>query len=442
MLEGDILWAAKNPGASGRSIPARTRRHGQRAAARRSDGLHAFARRAGRGLHPEFGEHHYGRVDLELRPGQKERALDTSRSAVARLLDWPIVHREDIDGIKVYVGDVGWVMVRASGTQICCGFIPKRRARRARNVSSTKSALWCRHCEQRMKRHFYQLDVFTDKPLAGNPLAVITDGDGLSTRLMQAIAREMNLAETVFVQKPTGNRALARLRIFTTRSELPLAPHPVIGTWFLLAQLGVVPAQEGSVHILQQTGAGILPVEIAFHDGRPVRVAMTQKQAEFRAARIDRGALAGALGLGVRDLDSSLPLEFVSTGIFNLLVPVRRRSALRKIEPNPPALRRVLRDSATMAYCFAAENKNTVFARGMLTWEIGEDAATGSAAGSLGAYLVHQGRLKLATPLEIHQGIEMQRPSRIRVEVLAQRGKLVPRVSGTAVTIMEGFLES
>ncbi len=293
-----------------------------------------------------------------------------------------------------------------------------------------------------MKRHFYQLDVFTDKPLAGNPLAVITDGDGLTTRLMQAIAREMNLAETVFVQKPTGNRALARLRIFTTRSELPLAGHPVIGTWFLLAQLGVVPAQEGSVHILQQTGAGILPVEIAFHDGRPVRVAMTQKQAEFRAARIDRSALAGALGLGVRDLDSSLPLEFVSTGIFNLLVPVRRRSALRKIESNPPALRRVLRDSATMAYCFAAENKNTVFARGMLTWEIGEDAATGSAAGSLGAYLVHQGRLKLATPLEIHQGIEMQRPSRIRVEVLAQHGKLVPRVSGTAVTIMEGFLES
>ena len=169
---------------------------------------------------------------------------------------------------------------------------------------------------------------------------------------------------------------------------------------------------------------------------------MTQKQAEFRAARIDRGALAAALGLSIRDLDSSLPIEFVSTGIFNLLVPVRRRSALRKIEPNPPALRRVLRDAATMAYCFAAENKNTVFARGMLTWEIGEDAATGSAAGSLGAYLVHQGRLKLATPLEIHQGIEMRRPSRIRVEVLAQHGKLVPRVSGTAVTIMEGFLES
>jgi len=293
-----------------------------------------------------------------------------------------------------------------------------------------------------MRRHFYQLDVFTDKPLAGNPLAVITDGDGLSPRRMQAIAREMNLSETVFVQKPTGNRALARLRIFTTQRELPLAGHPVIGTWFLLAQLGVVPAQEGGVHVLQQTGAGVLPVEITFHEGRPLRVAMTQKQAEFRAARMDRGALARALALGPRDFDPSLPIECVSTGIFNLIVPLRRRSALQSIEPNPAALRSVLRDSGNMAYCFTAESGNTVFARGILTWAIGEDPATGSAAGSLGAYLVHQGRLKLATPLEIHQGIEMQRPSRIRVEVLAQHGKLVPRVSGTAVNIMEGFLEA
>jgi trans-2,3-dihydro-3-hydroxyanthranilate isomerase len=293
-----------------------------------------------------------------------------------------------------------------------------------------------------MKRHFYQLDVFTDKPLAGNPLAVITDGDGLSPRKMQAIAREMNLSETVFVQKPTGNRALARLRIFTTKAELPLAGHPVIGTWFLLAELGVVPAQDGSVHVLQQTGAGVLPVEINFRSARPVRVAMTQKPAEFRACRIDRAALVRALGVGPRDLDPSLPIECVSTGIFNLMVPLRRRSSLRKIQPNPPALRRVLGASATMAYCFAAENSRTVFARGMLPWEIAEDAATGSAAGSLGAYLVHQGRLKLARPLEIHQGIEMQRPSRIHVEVLAQHGKLVPRVSGAAVRIMEGFLEA
>jgi len=82
--------------------------------------------------------------------------------------------------------------------------------------------------------------------LRGNPLAVITDGDGLSDDAMLAVAREMNLSETVFVQKPTEDEALARLRIFTTREELKLAGHPVIGTWFLLAALGVVPAQKAA----------------------------------------------------------------------------------------------------------------------------------------------------------------------------------------------------
>jgi trans-2,3-dihydro-3-hydroxyanthranilate isomerase len=318
-----------------------------------------------------------------------------------------------------------------------------------------------------MKRRFYKLDVFTQTPLAGNPLAVFTDGDGLSPRLMQAIAREMNLPETVFVQKPTGDRALARLRIFTTLQELPLAGHPVIGTWFLLAQLGVVPAQEGSVRIWQQTGAGILPVEISFHDGRPVRITMTQRPADFRAARVDRGALARALGLAVSDLGDApagsqksaragkrtskgksdrghnhgLPVEFVSTGISNLLVPLASRALLGRIDAGPRALRRVMGSAGTMAYCFALGPRNTAYARGMLPWHIGEDAATGSAAGSLAAYLVRHGRLNLATPLEIHQGLEMGRPSSIQVEVLSERGKFVPRVSGSAVTIMEGFLE-
>jgi trans-2,3-dihydro-3-hydroxyanthranilate isomerase len=320
-----------------------------------------------------------------------------------------------------------------------------------------------------MKRRFYQLDVFTQTPLAGNPLAVFTDGDGLSPRIMQAIAREMNLPETVFVQKPTGDRALARLRIFTTLQELPLAGHPVIGAWFLLAQLGVVPAQEGSVRIWQQTGAGILPVEIGFHDGRPVRITMTQKPAEFRAARINRGALAQALGLGARDLGSSpvssrsrsrngtpgtkrrrdrsgehdhdLPVEFVSTGIPNLLVPIRNRALLGRIDVDPRALRRAMGNAGTMAYCFALDAQNCVYARGMLPWQVGEDPATGSAAGSLGAYLARHERLNLATPLEIHQGIEMGRPSRIQVEIVSERGKFVPRVSGSAVTIMEGFLD-
>ena len=293
-----------------------------------------------------------------------------------------------------------------------------------------------------MKRRLYQLDVFTTTPFEGNPLAVITDGDGLSQKRMQEVAREMNLSETVFIQKPTSNRALARLRIFTTQEELRLAGHPVVGTWFLLAQLGVVPAKEGAVHILQQTGAGVLPVEISFHDGRPQRVTMTQMPAEFRTPKISRAALARALGLNERDLDPKLPLECVSTGIFNLMVPLRTRETLRRIRVDVHELRRVLGAEATMAYCFACGATGRAFSRGMIPWELYEDPATGSAGGSLGAYLVRHDQLSLNKQLHIVQGVEMGRPSQIQVEVVEERGKLVPRVSGAAVTIFEGTIEA
>jgi trans-2,3-dihydro-3-hydroxyanthranilate isomerase len=293
-----------------------------------------------------------------------------------------------------------------------------------------------------VKRRYYTLDVFTTKAFAGNPLAVITDGDGLTRDRMQAVAREMNLSETVFVQRPSVNRALARLRIFTTERELPLAGHPVIGTWFLLAELGVVPASEGRVVVHQQTGAGILPVAIAFHDGRPHHVTMTQKAARFERADFSRAALARALGLKATDLSSSLPPEYVSTGISNLMVPLAGREGLKRIQMDMRALRKVLGKSGVMAYCFALGRAGNAYARGLLPWELQEDPATGSAAGSLGAFLMRHGLLRPADILHIAQGVEMGRPSLIQVQVSEDRGRLVPLVSGSAVRIFEGHLEA
>jgi trans-2,3-dihydro-3-hydroxyanthranilate isomerase len=291
-----------------------------------------------------------------------------------------------------------------------------------------------------MEHRFYTLDVFTNNRFEGNPLAVFTDGDGLSDDQMLAIAREMNLSETVFVQKPTDEEALVRLRIFTTKEELKLAGHPVIGTWFLLAELGVVPAQDGGVHILQETGAGVLPVEIRFKDGRPQRVTMTQKEAIFKPAKINNKKLASALGLSPKDFDAKLQPEFVSTGIFNLMVPLRNRAALGKISMNMAELRRLQGKNATMAYCFALSGNGRAFSRGMLPWELYEDAATGSAAGSLGAYLVRNGKLAPGHTLTILQGEEMGRPSHLEVEVTQSGKKLVPRVSGAAVKVFEGTI--
>ena len=293
-----------------------------------------------------------------------------------------------------------------------------------------------------MERRFYTLDVFTNTRFEGNPLAVITDGDGLSDDMMQAIAREMNLSETVFVQKPTEDNALARLRIFTTREELRLAGHPVVGTWFLLAELGVVPAQEGGVHVTQQTGAGLLPVEIRFKDGRPQRVTMTQTEATFRPIKVNKKALAAALGLAAKDLDPKLEPEYVSTGIFNLMVPLRNRAALGKIQMNLSELHQLLGKNGAIAYCFVCGSDGKAFSRGMCPWEVYEDPATGSAAGSLGAYLVKHGRLSAAHTLSILQGEEMGRPSHIEVEVTQKGKRLVPRVSGAAVRVFEGTIQA
>ncbi|HMD30404.1 MAG TPA: PhzF family phenazine biosynthesis protein [Candidatus Acidoferrales bacterium] len=293
-----------------------------------------------------------------------------------------------------------------------------------------------------MKRRLYTLDVFTSHQFAGNPLAVVIDGDGIPTERMQAIAREMNLAETVFVQRPTHNGALARLRIFTTQEELPLAGHPVIGTWYLLALLGVVPHNDGTVRITQEVGAGLLPVDVEFANGRPARVTMVQKPARFFPARVPKKALMDALGLRATDLHPKLPLEYVSTGIFNLMVPLKNRAALKRIRLNVHALADVLSKKGTLAYCFAAGKRGEVFARGMVPWALYEDPATGSAAGSLAAYLTQHGRLAVGENLDIHQGVEMGRPSEIQVQVERAGTKLVPRVSGTAVTVMEGQIEA
>jgi trans-2,3-dihydro-3-hydroxyanthranilate isomerase len=289
-----------------------------------------------------------------------------------------------------------------------------------------------------MEHRFHTLDVFTTNRFEGNPLAVITDGDGLSNNTMQAIAREMNLSETVFVQKPTDDRALARLRIFTTREELKLAGHPVVGTWFLLAELGVVPAQEGGVHILQETGAGVLPVEIRFKNGRPQRVTMTQMPANFRPLKVDKKKLASALGVSVGDFHGTLQPQYVSTGVSNLMVPFKNRTGLGRIEMNIGDLRRLQAKNGTMAYCFALNGSNKAFTRGMLPWELYEDPGTGSAAGSLGAYLVQNGELEAGEMLTVQQGVEMGRPCHIEVEVSQTGKKLVPRVSGAAVKVFEG----
>ena len=168
---------------------------------------------------------------------------------------------------------------------------------------------------------FIQCDVFTDQVFAGNPLAVFIDeawNQTLDSETMQKIAREMNLSETVFVLPPTDATALRRLRIFTPSLELPMAGHPVVGTWNMLARLGVVapPASgSGSVIIQQELKLGILPVEIDFANGLPTKVTMTQGAPGVGEPLDEIEICAKALGLSEEEIGGwGLPIVLASTG--------------------------------------------------------------------------------------------------------------------------------
>lgn len=314
-----------------------------------------------------------------------------------------------------------------------------------------------------MSYRFVQLDVFTDQPFSGNPLAVFPEAEGLSDERMQQIAREMNLSETVFVFPPEDESALRRLRIFTPAIELPFAGHPVVGTWCCLAREGVVPLPEngsGWTEIKQEVGIGILPVAIEFKDGEPIRAVMTQGKFEIRG-EIDDGQeqaeIARALGLAREDLDESLPIQAVSTGNTMLLVPVRSLADLSHCRPNLPLLDEILSRSdfaeanVTGWYVFTRETievgEARAHARFFVGMNIGEDPATGSAAGPLGGYLVHHDAAGV-DPVDgvytfvIEQGDFIKRPSRIGLEVKGGPGKIEGvRVGGTSVVVARGEME-
>src|SRR5262245_54196425 len=163
---------------------------------------------------------------------------------------------------------------------------------------------------------YHRIDVFTEQPFSGNPLAVFPTAQGLDTDTMQAIAREMNLSETTFVLPPVQKGSAARLRIFTIDRELPLAGHPVVGAAFVLAATGAIPTRSGRNDVTFDLGAGPLPVEIVVADGAVRSVFMTQKAPRFGPPLTDARVLGAALSLSPEDIDiGTMPARVVDTGI-------------------------------------------------------------------------------------------------------------------------------
>jgi trans-2,3-dihydro-3-hydroxyanthranilate isomerase len=283
------------------------------------------------------------------------------------------------------------------------------------------------------------LDVFTATPLEGNGLAVVHDADALDDATMLAFARETRLSETTFVQRASAAGADYRNRIWTVELELPFAGHPSLGTAVAVARAAGTPDGE-TVRYVQQTVAGLQPVEVTLSGGGlRAHASMLQEPAVF-GAEVERAEALAPLGLTVEDGDPQLPPQVVSTGAPQLILPLRDRDAAARATPDYEAIGALLEaHGAVTLYAAAcaprgAGEQSAAHARSFaFSAEIGEDPATGSAAGPLCAYLhARTGSDRLA----IDQGVEMGRPSRLDTLVAGDR----VRVGGDVVVLADGTL--
>jgi trans-2,3-dihydro-3-hydroxyanthranilate isomerase len=273
------------------------------------------------------------------------------------------------------------------------------------------------------------LDVFTSRPLAGNGLAVVHDADDVDDPTMLGFARETRLPETTFVQRPPEDGADYRNRIWMTTRELPFAGHPSLGTATAVA----LARGDRDARYVQQTGAGLQQVEVEVAEGGLARAAMLQEPERF-GEEVDPDLVLAALGLDPADAHPELAPQFVSCGLWHLMVPVRDEAVLGRAHPDADALAAVLAEGdGTCAYvCWPEADGVQVQARSFFLEGslVAEDPATGSAAGPLCAYLHARTG---AARIEIAQGVAMGRPSRL----LCEAGERV-RVSGDVVLLIEG----
>ena len=268
-------------------------------------------------------------------------------------------------------------------------------------------------------------DVFTDRPLAGNQLAVFTDARGIPEADLQPLAREMNYSETVFVFPAEGD-GHARLRIFTPVVEVPFAGHPTIGTAFVLA--GPLQLEE----IRLETGMGIVPVRLERERDRIVFARMEQPIPSV-APYPDEAELLAALGVA----RSELPVEVYDNGLQNVFVCLGSTEEVASLEPDLARLARL--PDLLGANCIAGSGRSWKTRMFAPSGGVDEDPATGSAAGPLALHLARHGRIDFGEEIEISQGAEIGRPSTLyaKVEGSAEQVERV-EVGGSAVIVARG----
>jgi trans-2,3-dihydro-3-hydroxyanthranilate isomerase len=295
---------------------------------------------------------------------------------------------------------------------------------------------------------FHTCDVFTTRPFAGNPLAIVLGADVLSPARMQIIAREFNLSETIFVQRPVDPAHTARVRIFFPTAEIPFAGHPTIGCAIHLATAAAGPG-DFKTDILLEEEAGLVPVRVWRH-GAETRAEFTAPviphgvaDAPDRATALDPAHLAAALGLSITDIG----FGFHRPGLWQggprfLYAPVADLPTLARARPIQPVWSAVMQAAGVDSIYLYTEGPDCDYRARMFspTAGIPEDPATGSASAILAAQLLVAGALSEGeTRLALRQGVEMGRPSEIGLTIVQQGGRLAQvRVAGSAVPIASG----
>lgn len=301
--------------------------------------------------------------------------------------------------------------------------------------------------------HIYQVDAFTDVVFGGNPAGVVPDAAGLSEDVMQKIAREMALSETAFIVDTRGKGpADFEVRFFTPQAEVDLCGHATIGSFWLLAELGIISGPEGEIRVRQLTKAGNLPVDIMLGcEGAPSRVMMTQNVPKVvgeltPSEVVELERMLGAPEGCVAGFGRAVP-QVVTTGLPDLIVPVTSREALLSMRPNMADLSDFCKDRGIISvHCFSLETIDpaaTVHCRDFSpAVGIPEESATGTASGATGGYLVLNRLVEVKEPVTkivCEQGHILRRPSVIHVEVSSESGQITcVRVGGSAVTVLRG----
>ena len=299
-----------------------------------------------------------------------------------------------------------------------------------------------------MARAYAILDVFTDRPLAGNQLAVVLDAEGLETETMLAIAAEFNLAETVFVLPPERPAHRARLRIFAPGRELPFAGHPTVGTAVLLALEDAAGTNRDldAMLMLEETVGTIRSVVALKSIRHGHAIFDAPLVAKPTPQRLDGGVVAAALGLMPSEIgfENHLISAF-SAGLPYVFVPVRNLEAMRRLAPRSDLWQGAFGGTSVYVYCRETESNAHQFHARMFWQTLGliEDPATGSAAAAFAGAVAHFDRPTSGTHrVVIEQGFEMGRPSLITLELDTELGELVAtRIGGDAVVIARGSLD-